>query len=32
MISLAYVVKQYQQQLLDKYGIKMQNTHRHALK
>lgn len=32
MISLASIAKQYQQQLLDKYGYKMQNTHRYALK
>jgi len=32
MISLASIAKQYQQQLLDKYGYKMQKTHRYALK
>ena len=32
MISLASIAKQYQQPLLDKYGGKMQNTHRHAIK
>ncbi|MCG6202614.1 IS91 family transposase [Psychromonas antarctica] len=32
MISLASIAQKYQQALLEKYGYKMQNTHRHALK
>jgi len=32
MISLALIAEKYQQQLIDKYGDKMQTVHRHALK
>jgi hypothetical protein len=32
MISLASIAKQYQQPFLEKYGGKMQSTHRYALK
>ena len=31
MISLASIAQQYQQPLLDKYGEKIKNDHRHAL-
>ena len=32
MISLALIAEKYQQQLIYKYGDKMQTVHRHALK
>ncbi|MFT6928170.1 MAG: hypothetical protein ACJAZP_003820 [Psychromonas sp.] len=31
MINLAFIAKQYQQQLLNKYEHKVRDTHRHAL-